>query len=181
MYPGNLVGGVVRPIPFENIVQKFIRRDMLAFNRLRLDCLVMIDQWWRNHGVLQSVGSDSRDKPHHSLARMMNVDYKVSGIPGQCGRGSAPVFFNVDPGGPDGDYARIVDPYIRGPDGSMVENPMARVGPICMRRMGESDLMSGYPTGGPGPTSNMVTSHLMGAHKGRRRVSKKRATTRKRK
>eukprot|EP00899_Mesostigma_viride_P007777 jgi/Mesvir1/16/Mv19994-RA.1 len=128
----------------------------------------------------ENVRRDDRDRPQISLARMMNVDYKVSGIPGQCGRGSAPVFFNIDPYGPDGEYARIVDPYIRGPDGSMVENPLARVGPICMRRMGESDLMSGYPTGGPGPSSNMATSHLMGAHR-RRRVSKKRATKRGRK
>eukprot|EP00899_Mesostigma_viride_P005899 jgi/Mesvir1/1530/Mv14513-RA.1 len=175
MYPGQA------PIPFENIVQKFIRRDVLAFNRLRLDCLALIDQWWRSHGVLQTIGSDSKSRPHLTLSRMMNVDYKVSGIPGSCGRGSAPVFFNVDPAGPDGEYARIVDPYIRAPDGSMVENPMARVGPICQRRMGDSDLLSGYPTGGPGPTSNMVTSHLMGAHRRRRVATKKRAPRRGRK
>eukprot|EP00899_Mesostigma_viride_P010926 jgi/Mesvir1/19835/Mv13125-RA.1 len=164
---------------FPNIIQKFIRMDVLMFNRMRIMILNEIDKWWKNQGALSSISNLGAADPTKAMLRLMDADYRVSGVPTpQCGPGSSAVFYNRDPNGPRGYLARVVPPYIVAADGTMVENPEAIFGPFCQRRQGIPDLVSTYPTGGPGQSSNLISSHLMGAKKTRRKAAPKKKTTR---
>eukprot|EP00899_Mesostigma_viride_P028617 jgi/Mesvir1/8940/Mv06654-RA.1 len=105
------------------MIAPFVKRDLLAFNRMRSAILNQIDSWWRNHGALAMVDGGVADAPWKSMARMMNADYRVSGLPQpSCPPGYGSLFFNKDPSDPT---AKIVDPYIVAADGSLVENPNA--------------------------------------------------------
>eukprot|EP00899_Mesostigma_viride_P006666 jgi/Mesvir1/15/Mv19993-RA.1 len=170
-------GGLVKGFP--NVIQKFIRMDVLMFNRMRIMILNEIDRYWKNAGSLSNISNLSANDPTKNLLRLMDADYRVSGVPTpQCGPGSSAVFYNRDPSGLRGYLARVVPPYIVAADGTMVENPEAVFGPVCQRRQGIPDLVSTYPTGGPGQSSNLISSHLMGAKKTRRKSAPKKKTSR---
>eukprot|EP00899_Mesostigma_viride_P018571 jgi/Mesvir1/26715/Mv20492-RA.1 len=145
-----------------NLLYQFIRRDLIAFNRLRSAILNHIDAWWRNAGALALVGKEENaGAPWKSYANLAVADYRVSGIPQpSCGPGTGPVFFNMDPADPDSaGKLKVVDPYIVASDGSLVENPNAVYGPVCSRSKGVRDLFSGgtggaYPSMDGGPLPN---------------------------
>eukprot|EP00899_Mesostigma_viride_P020385 jgi/Mesvir1/28348/Mv11611-RA.1 len=151
---------------FENAIYRFVKRDIIAFNRLRTSILNNIDQWWTNNGALNLINGDNRD-PNDFYRTLLDADYRLSGVPQPaCPSGSAQVYYDRDPSGwvwdevakksvRDPIRARVVDPYIRAADGTWVENPEARVGPFCQKRKNIKDVMSGateYMPTGPLPT-----------------------------
>eukprot|EP00899_Mesostigma_viride_P003701 jgi/Mesvir1/13331/Mv20263-RA.1 len=153
---------------FTNLLAPFIKRDLLAFNRMRSAILNQIDSWWRNHGALAMVDGGVADAPWKSMARMMNADYRVSGLPQpSCPPGYGSLFFNKDPSNPD---AKIVDPYIVAADGSLVENPNARYGPYCQRNKNGSDILSGVTNAmSSAGASNLPNFHVANAYRKKRR------------
>eukprot|EP00899_Mesostigma_viride_P001034 jgi/Mesvir1/10931/Mv11472-RA.1 len=154
---------------FDNPLIPFIRRDILAFNRLRIAILNAIDAWAVTDIALKSIENGSAEDMPGYLRKLMVADQRVSGLPQpSCGEGFAGVFYDADPASTK--KAKIVDPYIVAADGSLVENPKAKFGPYCQRKRVTSDLLSGVTTGGEGRVANF---HVGGA----RRVKK---TTRRR-
>eukprot|EP00899_Mesostigma_viride_P005134 jgi/Mesvir1/14621/Mv05291-RA.1 len=165
----------VLPIAFKNVIRDFIKRDLLAFNRMRSAILNKIDSWWRNHGALAMVDGGSKDTPWKAMADMMNADYRVSGLPQpSCGPGYGSLFFNKDPSDAD---AKIVDPYIVAADGSLVENPNAKFGPYCQRNKGGSDILSGVANSMSSSGGRLPNFHVANAARKKR---KPRAPRRKR-
>eukprot|EP00899_Mesostigma_viride_P001033 jgi/Mesvir1/10930/Mv11471-RA.1 len=169
---------------FNNRIRDFIKRDLLAFNRMRSTILNQIDSWWRNHGALAMVDGGTSDKPWKTMADMMNADYRVSGLPQpSCGPGYGSLFFNKDPSDPD---AKIVDPYIVAADGSLVENPNAKFGPFCQRGKGGADILSGVANSmrAGSSASGLPNFHVANAYRkkrksnGARSARKPRATRR---
>eukprot|EP00899_Mesostigma_viride_P029274 jgi/Mesvir1/9531/Mv08957-RA.1 len=154
--------------PFLNPIAPFIKRDLLAFNRMRSAILNQIDSWWRNHGALAMVDGGVADAPWKSMARMMNADYRVSGLPQpSCPPGYGSLFFNKDPSDPS---AKIVDPYIVAADGSLVENPNAKYGPYCQRNKNGSDILSGVTNAmSSAGASNLPNFHVANAYRKKRR------------
>eukprot|EP00899_Mesostigma_viride_P009187 jgi/Mesvir1/1826/Mv21415-RA.1 len=153
---------------FPNLIAPFIKRDLLAFNRMRSAILNQIDSWWRNHGALAMVDGGDKDAPWKSMANMMNADYRVSGLPQpSCPPGYGSLFFNKDPSDPT---AKIVDPYIVAADGSLVENPNARYGPYCQRNKNGSDILSGVTNAmSSAGASNLPNFHVANAYRKKRR------------
>eukprot|EP00899_Mesostigma_viride_P017581 jgi/Mesvir1/25824/Mv18181-RA.1 len=172
---------VIKSIP--NVLHPFIRRDLIAFNRLRSAILNHIDAWWRNAGAIALVSKGVKDKPWRNFANLMIADYRTSGIPQpSCGPGTGPVFFNMDPSHKDAaTKLKIVDPYIVASDGTLVENPNAVYGPVCSRSKGVRDLFSG---GAGGAMPSMEGGPLPNFHGGaarRVRRTKHRTTQKKKK
>eukprot|EP00899_Mesostigma_viride_P013874 jgi/Mesvir1/22488/Mv04295-RA.1 len=131
-------------ISFPNAIQQFVKRDIIAFNRLRTSILNNIDQWWTNNGALGLIdGSGVNSADFYKT--LLDADYRLSGVPQPaCPSGSAQVYYDRDPSGmiwdtvdskwvrdPSAIRARVVDPYIRAADGTWVENPEARYGPYA--------------------------------------------------
>eukprot|EP00899_Mesostigma_viride_P013408 jgi/Mesvir1/22068/Mv12723-RA.1 len=155
---------------FNNPLIPFIRRDILAFNRLRIAILNAIDAWAMTDTALKSIQAPSSaiDMPDY-LRTLMVADQRVSGLPQpSCGSGFAGVFYDADPADPK-KKAKIVDPYIVAADGSLVENPRAKYGPYCQRKRMTSDLLSGVTTGGPGRVANFHTGSARRVKKTTRR------------
>eukprot|EP00899_Mesostigma_viride_P000925 jgi/Mesvir1/10833/Mv03537-RA.1 len=102
---------------------------------------------------------------------LLTADYFVSGLPQPgCPSGSAPVFYDRDPSDPK---ARVVDQYIVAADNTLVENPDARYGPICQRRKGVRDIMSGAPDiDAMGGYANFP-QHFMRAYRKRKPAARK--------
>eukprot|EP00899_Mesostigma_viride_P003702 jgi/Mesvir1/13332/Mv20264-RA.1 len=154
---------------FNNPLIPFIRRDILAFNRLRIAILNAIDAWAMTDVALKSIENKSMDQMPDYLRTLMVADQRVSGLPQpSCGTGFAGVFYDADPADPK-KKAKIVDPYIVAADGSLVENPKARYGPYCQRKRMTSDLLSGVTTGGPGRVANFHTGSARRVKKTTRR------------
>eukprot|EP00899_Mesostigma_viride_P014849 jgi/Mesvir1/23365/Mv21060-RA.1 len=153
-------GGVTDKL--QNKIAPFVKRDVLAFNRMRIAILNTIASWARSEGTLQGLGDGVKDhtKPITGtvmasyLAALGIADTRVTGLPQySCGPGYGGVFYDGDPRNPNV-KARIVDPYIVAADGTLVENPRAIFGPVCQRQRATSDLLSGITTGGGGQVSN---------------------------
>eukprot|EP00899_Mesostigma_viride_P021142 jgi/Mesvir1/29029/Mv13875-RA.1 len=148
---------------FANVIAPFIKRDLLAFNRMRIAILNTIASWARSEGTLQDLAGtgatiDAKVMAKY-LAELGIADTRVTGIPQySCGPGYGGVFYDGDPRDPS-KKARIVDPYIVAADGTLVENPRAIFGPVCQRQRATSDLLSGITTGGGGRTSNFGSYH----------------------
>eukprot|EP00899_Mesostigma_viride_P009252 jgi/Mesvir1/18328/Mv18481-RA.1 len=163
-----------------NHIKRFIRRDLLAFNRLRSAMLNHIDAWWRNAGALSMVKRISSKQPWESYSELINADYRVSGLPQpSCGPGYGSVFLNADPASvKDKDKLRVVDPYIVSADGSVVENPNAVYGPVCARAKGVRDLFGGFNgmQGGLPLNSGVALPNFHAP--GARRVTRRRTTGR---
>eukprot|EP00899_Mesostigma_viride_P026149 jgi/Mesvir1/6719/Mv19962-RA.1 len=178
---------------FENAIYRFVKRDIIAFNRLRTSILNNIDQWWTNNGALNLINGDNHD-PNDFYRTLLDADYRLSGVPQPaCPSGSAQVYYDRDPSGmvPTRDVdgkitgyerdpirARVVDPYIRAADGTWVENPEARVGPFCQKRKNIKDVMSGateYMPTGPLPTFDHPG--FASRHRHRRPAARPRKTT----
>eukprot|EP00899_Mesostigma_viride_P009251 jgi/Mesvir1/18327/Mv18480-RA.1 len=169
---------------FENVIAKFVRRDVLAFNRMRIAILNMIDNWARNEGALQELGDLRTSIPSTTgttygtdysnvLLKLGIADHRVTGVPQySCGPGYGSVFFDSDPR--NNARAKVVDPYIVSADGVLVENPRAIFGPVCQRQRVSNDLL-GMPafTNNGGPVANF---HPAGAKRVSRR--KKRSKSR---
>eukprot|EP00899_Mesostigma_viride_P000268 jgi/Mesvir1/10241/Mv08561-RA.1 len=155
---------------FDNPLIPFIRRDILAFNRLRIAILNAIDAWAMTDTALKSIRAPDGDidMPDY-LRTLMVADQRVSGLPQpSCGSGFAGVFYDADPTDSK-KKAKIVDPYIVAADGSLVENPRAKYGPYCQRKRMTSDLLSGVTTGGPGRVANFHTGSARRVKKATRR------------
>eukprot|EP00899_Mesostigma_viride_P013313 jgi/Mesvir1/21983/Mv04519-RA.1 len=174
---------------FKNIIAKFVRRDVLAFNRMRIAILNMIDNWARSEGALQGLGQmhdplydtstppklTGYSQPEYAdvLLKLGIADHRVTGVPQySCGPGYGSVFFDSDPR--NNARAKVVDPYIVSADGVLVENPRAIFGPVCQRQRVSNDLL-GMPafTNNGGPVANF---HPAGAKRVSRR--KKRSKSR---
>eukprot|EP00899_Mesostigma_viride_P014848 jgi/Mesvir1/23364/Mv21059-RA.1 len=169
---------------FPNLIVNFIRRDLIAFNRLRSAILNHIDAWWRNAGALALVSKPEKTAPWRNFANLMVADYRVSGIPQpSCGPGTGPVFFNMDPTDPDSaGKLKVVDPYIVASDGSLVENPNAVYGPVCSRSKIQRDLFSGgtggaYPSMDGGPLPNFHGGEAKRTRRKRHVTSQKKKKT----
>eukprot|EP00899_Mesostigma_viride_P017582 jgi/Mesvir1/25825/Mv18182-RA.1 len=148
---------------FENVIAPFIKRDLLAFNRMRIAILNTIASWARSEGTLQGLAGTGAAIDANVMAKYLAelgiADTRVTGIPQySCGPGYGGVFYDGDPRDPS-KKARIVDPYIVAADGTLVENPRAIFGPVCQRQRATSDLLSGITTGGGGRTSNFGSYH----------------------
>eukprot|EP00899_Mesostigma_viride_P001171 jgi/Mesvir1/11054/Mv12664-RA.1 len=148
---------------FANVIAPFIKRDLLAFNRMRIAILNTIASWARSEGTLQDLGGTGAAIDANVMAKYLAelgiADTRVTGIPQySCGPGYGGVFYDGDPRDPS-KKARIVDPYIVAADGTLVENPRAIFGPVCQRQRATSDLLSGITTGGGGRTSNFGSYH----------------------
>eukprot|EP00899_Mesostigma_viride_P025462 jgi/Mesvir1/60/Mv18875-RA.1 len=157
---------------FPNIIHKFIKRDILSFNRLRTSILNNVDQWAKSNGALLSVNETAGVKGGPGYySKLLSADYFVSGLPQPgCPSGSAPVFYDRDPSDPK---ARVVDQYIVAADNTLVENPDARYGPICQRRKGVRDIMSGAPDiDAMGGYANFP-QHFMRAYRKRKPAARK--------
>eukprot|EP00899_Mesostigma_viride_P014544 jgi/Mesvir1/23090/Mv17207-RA.1 len=157
---------------FPNIIHKFIKRDILSFNRLRTSILNNIDQWAKSNGALLMVNNTGGTKGGPGYySDLLTADYFVSGLPQPgCPSGSAPVFYDRDPSDPK---ARVVDQYIVAADNTLVENPDARYGPICQRRKGVRDIMSGAPDiDAMGGYANFP-QHFMRAYRKRKPAARK--------
>eukprot|EP00899_Mesostigma_viride_P026789 jgi/Mesvir1/7295/Mv19111-RA.1 len=157
---------------FPNIIHKFIKRDILSFNRLRTSILNNIDQWAKSNGALLMVNKTGGIKGGPGYySDLLTADYFVSGLPQPgCPSGSAPVFYDRDPSDPK---ARVVDQYIVAADNTLVENPDARYGPICQRRKGVRDIMSGAPDiDAMGGYANFP-QHFMRAYRKRKPAARK--------
>eukprot|EP00899_Mesostigma_viride_P028614 jgi/Mesvir1/8938/Mv06652-RA.1 len=165
------LGKLVPGTDFDNPLIPFIRRDILAFNRLRIAILNAIDAWAMTDTALKSVTApeDAKIEMPDYLRTLMVADQRVSGLPQpSCGSGFAGVFYDADPANPK-KKAKIVDPYIVAADGSLVENPRAKYGPYCQRKRMTSDLLSGVTTGGPGRVANFHTGSARRVKKTTRR------------
>eukprot|EP00899_Mesostigma_viride_P003642 jgi/Mesvir1/13279/Mv18597-RA.1 len=157
---------------FDNVIAKFIKRDILSFNRLRTSILNNIDQWAKSNGALLMVNNTGGTKGGPGYySDLLTADYFVSGLPQPgCPSGSAPVFYDRDPSDPK---ARVVDQYIVAADNTLVENPDARYGPICQRRKGVRDIMSGAPDiDAMGGYANFP-QHFMRAYRKRKPAARK--------
>eukprot|EP00899_Mesostigma_viride_P007353 jgi/Mesvir1/16619/Mv10153-RA.1 len=148
-----VVTGNMEPFyKFENVIARFIKRDILKLNGIRSQILNMIANWWKRNGALSQLDAngvtDSND-PVDFNKKVQKAMYAVTGSIGKCSKGSSIVWYDQDPSNPK---ARIVDETITASDGSVVRNPFAKVG-VCADEPFQADEdgmgigWSGAPTG----------------------------------
>eukprot|EP00899_Mesostigma_viride_P009572 jgi/Mesvir1/18616/Mv17125-RA.1 len=162
---------------FPNIIQKYIKRDIIAFNRLRSQILNVIDNWWRQQGALNLVdGMDADNVPKDRqsfYSDLLLADYRLSGNPGTCPRGTDAVYYDRDPSDPK---AQIVDQFIIGAGGKEIFNPKARSGPHCADIKHSEDIVTGLPS--YSDDVEISGPHYVGARRYKRRPVHRSAATR---